>query len=250
MLLTLMCGLGGLAAPAAAQSAQAPDAPAPTLTPDDQEIEVTWDAPADNGDAITGYEVRYRPVTNPASTWTDHSHSSTGTSATIDGLTNGQSYEVQVRARNSVDWGAWSATASTTPGPRPDAPTLTGTLDNGDKFITLGWRTNPSDSSITGYQYRRKRGTSGAWSVWTNIPGSGASTVRYDFPAPVNFVTYYFQIRAVNLIGPGPASHQLSGQATTQLPAPAVTAVAGNEKVELDWTMPSGIDLERVCPCL
>ena len=219
-------------------AAQAPDAPAPTLTPDDQEIEVSWDAPADNGAAISDYGVRYK--LSSAIAWTGHSHSGTGTSATIDGLTNGQSYEVQVQARNSVDWGAWSATASTTPGPRPDAPSLEGTLGSGDKFITLGWA-NPSDSSITGYQYRRKQGTSGAWSVWTGIPGSGASTVRYDFPAPVNFVTYYFQIRAVNLIGPGPVSGQLSAWAVSQLPAPAVTAVAGNEKVELDWTMPSGI---------
>ena len=227
-------------------AAQAPDAPAPapTLTPDDEEIEVTWDAPADNGDAITGYEVRYRPVTNPASAWTGHSHSGAGTSATIDGLTNGQSYQVQVRARNSVDWSGWSPSASATPGVRPAKPGGVAIHGTGDESVTLGW-TNPGDSSITGYQYQKK--STGDWGLWTNIPGSDAGTTRFIVTGLTNFVEYSLRVRAVNGIGPGPATAGYSGQPQGTLPAPeGLTAAPGHQKVELRWTMPSGAWVEFI----
>ena len=77
-----------------------PVAPAaPTLTAGDHQLTVVWVTPASNGSAITDYDVEYRE--GSSGDWTVHTHGSTATTATITGLTNGQSYQVQVAARNS-----------------------------------------------------------------------------------------------------------------------------------------------------
>ncbi len=71
-------------------------------------IDVSWTAPDMSGKpAISGYNVQYR--LSGGSTWTSHSFTGTGTSTTLTGLTEGKSYEVQVRAVNAEGDGAWSA---------------------------------------------------------------------------------------------------------------------------------------------
>ena len=94
--------------------AQRPSAPdLPTLTPGNDELEVEWTAPSDNGDDITGYEVEYRE--GNSGDWSEHEFLGTGTSPTIEGLTNGRSYQVRVRAINSVGSGQWSDSVTGTP---------------------------------------------------------------------------------------------------------------------------------------
>ena len=101
-----------------------PDAPgAPTLTADFQSIEVSWTAPADNGNAITDNRVRWRTSAasgNPAGDWNGAGGNgtltgSTATSYTITGLTNGTAYDVQVAAVNGGGAGDFSPSASSTP---------------------------------------------------------------------------------------------------------------------------------------
>ena len=92
-----------------------PSAPVPpTLTAGDGELSASWTPPSDNGAAIDDYDVRYRPA---AGAWTElpDAVKSAATSATLTGLTNGTTYEVQVRAGNSVGDGPWSASATGTP---------------------------------------------------------------------------------------------------------------------------------------
>ena len=96
-----------------AASAPAASSP-PRLTAGDGQMGVSWTAPLDNGAAIDDYDVRYR---TGSGSWTElpDTVKSTATSATITGLTNGTTYEVQVRAGNSVGDGPWSANATGTP---------------------------------------------------------------------------------------------------------------------------------------
>ena len=94
-----------------------PSAPdAPRLTPLDGGLRVAWDAPADHGTPIDDYDVRHRQ--RGTSRWTelDDTIKSTARMATIENLTNGTEYDVQVRAGNAAGDGAWSA--STTGSPR------------------------------------------------------------------------------------------------------------------------------------
>ena len=232
----------------ATPAAQVPTAPsAPALTPDDHKIGVTWTAPADNGASISDYDVQYKE--SGVTAWTDHTHTGAGTSTTITGksrtqpygLYNGTNYDVQVRARNSVGWSGWSPSTSAKPEPRPVKPFGFGTTDGGDGFVTSIWaEPNPRDMSIIKYQYRQKAGA-GNWGLWTDIKDSSPTTKSFTAKGLTNFVKHSFQIRAVNSIGPGPASPTRTGVPIVPLPAPtSLTATPGNTEVDLSWTMPSG----------
>ena len=70
-------------------------------------LDVSWTAPDMTGKpAIADYDVRYRQ--HGANNWTDASFSGTGTSTTLTGLTEGKSYEAQVRATNAEGTSGWS----------------------------------------------------------------------------------------------------------------------------------------------
>ncbi len=97
-----------------------PDAPgAPTVTATSNtttSLDVSWTAPGLNGGpALTGYEVRYRI----SGSWIDWTHSGTGTSATITGLTASTTYDVQVRALNGETPSDWSSTGTGSTGGTP-----------------------------------------------------------------------------------------------------------------------------------
>ena len=98
-------------------SAAVPGAPVlDSVTAGDSSADLAWTAPTSDGGAdITDYEYRL----GGSGGWT--SLSTTGTSATISGLTNGTTYGVEVRAVNSVGNGAASNSVDVTPtAPAPD----------------------------------------------------------------------------------------------------------------------------------
>ena len=133
-------------------------------------------------DAVSGaskYRVQYRRGSSGG--WTTATSSETSTSYTVTGLACGTSYQFQVAGYgDGTTWrAAWgpdstAKTLSTLDCPPPDAPTgLMATP--GDGQISLSW-SNPSDSTITGYQYRLRTPADTDWQKWTIIPGSGPST--------------------------------------------------------------------------
>ena len=99
-----------ISATIAGPSTGPPDAPsAPTLTADATWLDVAWAAPADNGSAITDYDLQYR-VTN--GNWASADHTGTGTTTRLTGLTADTEYEVRVRATNAEGTSGWSPSAS------------------------------------------------------------------------------------------------------------------------------------------
>ena len=93
-----------------------PDAPpAPGAVAGDQEVVLTWSAPAANGSPITDYAVQYRAAADPA--WSTASRlASTATSETVSGLSNGTAYEFRVAAINAAGTGGFSpASAAVVP---------------------------------------------------------------------------------------------------------------------------------------
>ena len=84
--------------------------------------------------------------------------------------------------------------------PGPAAPTgLTATAGSGR--VTLIWD-DPSDPSITGYEYQM-RWTGVGWKDWAAIPNSGAATTSYAVTGLTNGTEYRFSVRAVNVAGVG-----------------------------------------------
>ncbi len=97
--------------------AEPPAAPTVTVaansTTPATKIDVSWTAPDMTGKpAISGYNVQYK--LSGANSWTGTSFSGTGTSTTLSSLTEGKSYEVQVRAVNAEGNGAWASGSAIT----------------------------------------------------------------------------------------------------------------------------------------
>ncbi len=123
---------------------------------------VNWSAPSNAGPAITDYDVRYRAGNSGG--WTDGSYNGTATTATLTGLSENTSYQVQVRATNAEGTGAWSdsGSRSTDAAPSDDCPennTTTCVVDVGssvtgeiDQALDVDWFAVDLESG-TRYQF-------------------------------------------------------------------------------------------------
>ncbi len=95
-----------------AQTVRKPDRPdKPTATVIAPEsITITWTAPADNGNGITGYQVRTRRSSLTDDDWTTSDHDSDVTSATFVDLNENAEYLFEVKATNAGGDSPWSDT--------------------------------------------------------------------------------------------------------------------------------------------
>ncbi len=95
-----------------------PSAPTVTPTPDSAtSLDVTWDAPDNQGSPITDYDYRYTVESFALfKFWTTVDDTTiTDTMVTIENLTTGTGYEVQVRATNAGGTTDWSDSGIGTP---------------------------------------------------------------------------------------------------------------------------------------
>lgn len=90
-----------------------PGAPVVTATPGDGEVTLTWTAPDDGFSPLTGYVVEAR--TGADSFGEVATLGPDTTSHTVDGLTNGASYELRVAAVNAAGAGPFGDVVATTP---------------------------------------------------------------------------------------------------------------------------------------
>ena len=157
---------------------------------------VAWTAPASNGgSSITGYTVTSSPGGKTCTT--------SGTSCTVTGLTNGTSYTFTVTATNAVGTGpASAASAPAIPAnvpTAPGAPTSVKASSNLNASSAVSW-TAPSStggSAITGYTVTAAPGGAQCTTAGTTTCTVGGLT---------NGTAYTFSVTATNAIGTGPAS--------------------------------------------
>ena len=231
----------GLPSSATATPAPVPDGPANLLaTARSQEVGLTWDGSADS--TITKYQVSTGSGTNFA----DIEGSSAATTATtVTSLSNGTAYTLAVRAVNDSGKGPWSDNVTATPIAKPDAPVnFKATRGSNGGEVALTWD-DPNNDTITGYQYRQKRG-SGAFGDWVDIGGSDKDTLTHTVTGLSNGREYTFELRAVNSAGEGDAS---SDKAKPLWPAPTnLVATPDHARVHLEWDRNPGIARYRVDP--
>jgi len=235
---------------ASARPDAAPLAPAtPAVSRGDARVAVSWSAPENPGSPIREYQVEISPAAAGGATF-----STTSTSLTLTGLSNGTAYRVRVRAiNNAPEPGAWSQqSVAVVPAREPDAPaSVAASLGTvlGDPLITVTWDGPASDGGdpVTGFEVA----VDGVWSA------VGAATRTFSFPAVLGR-RYAIAVRASNTVGTGPAA-ELTGQvwavpgAVGGLLAADVGAPGtpwGDGAVELSWTAPSftggeGITVDR-----
>jgi len=126
----------------------------------------------------------------------------------------------------------------TGPATVPGAPALN-TAAGGISSVALGWSAPVSDggSAVTGY--RVYRGTSaGAETLLVAPAGTGTS---YTDATAVNGTTYFFKVSAVNAVGEGGLSNELSatpaGTPTVPSAPSGLTATAlSRSRIGLAWT--------------
>ena len=184
----------------------------PIVTPYNASLHVDWEPPTTGG-TPTHYDLQYREGTSGDWTLVENI---TRTSYTITELTNGTSYQVQVRAANATRDGAWSETVTGTPSaaageppsttpitidpstptcdPIPDPPATSpstlvvpANLDVTPVFprhAQLAWAPVPGAAK---YEIQIRRRTGSSWGGWgppdRNVATSGDVTDRtcYNF---------------------------------------------------------------------
>ena len=230
---------------ATTQAPAAPGSPTDfTATPGNRQVRLSWTAPAANGARITQYT-----ITCTSSLTGNHrcdqaapnnTYRTSGTSYTISGLTNSNSYSFTVLATNSAGPGA-EATATATPATRPDRPdpddiTITEAYADGLVTLTVMWvapdNTGGDPGGITGYtlQYRA---SGGSWSF--HYFGTGISSDITGLPIGRR---YDVQIRTHTAAGESSWA-QKSVTPTGRPTAPtSVIATTGTNAVTAGWSAP------------
>ncbi len=162
------------------------------------------------------------------------SSSATTTRHTVTGLAGGTTYAFQVRAVNPAGNSPASdeVTARTAPA-KPTSVTATG----GARQVALGWA-NPSDATITSWEYQQKTGA-GSYGAWMAIGSSSATTTAHTVTGLSDGTTYAFKVRAVNASGNGDASDEVTA-ATIPAKPTGVTATGGVRAAALGWANPGG----------
>ncbi len=260
---------------AAGEVAQAPRAPSAPPTPtsigEDQGLLVSWSAPArTGGEVITRYDlrsIRTDAMDKSDDEWdlVEGAWRTDGgdLEASISGLTNSVSYDVQVRAVNSVDAGPWSATHIGTPASadatlsglslsegrlspdfESDVETYTATVGNSVTRITVTAALNEANAtvSITPTDASREDGHQVNLSV-----GSGkAITVTVT---AANRVTTKAYSVTVTRVGPDTGLSPRANDPAAPFPSEAVYTVTFTG----DWTtaatpdgLPTGAHFSRL----
>ena len=210
-----------------------------SAAPGNRRVTLSWDNPNDS--TINRYQYRFMntsdSVWNPD--WRNISGSGSGTTSfTATGLTNGIEYTFQVRPvtrQGGQDMPGKEAVNSVPRGSLA-APRNMAASSAGDGEIALIWD-DPSDITITGYQYRYRNSSDSGWNPdWTDISGSGATTTSHKLSGLTNNLLYTLEVRALR-DGTGGPSARATQKPRGPLAAPANFAAASgeNRRVTLSW---------------
>ena len=166
--------------------------------------------------------------------------------ATVDGSALKSYMDDSATTLDVVAWGehadrvqlkTWAVSAGGTFSVAKNPPAPKGvTATTGEGTFTLSWN-NPSDSTITKYQYRSWVLTPLiGWSEWVDIPGSSATTTWHILTGLTDGRWYTVQLRAVRDDAPGAPSDAVYPRPMSH--GIGLTATAGNGEIALSWTDP------------
>jgi len=199
---------------------------------DQAQMQVTWAAPNNNGDAIDGYQLQ---VLRGGSTVQTIPVAAGQTSQAVVVNTSEDGYTYIVRAENKAGWGQWSPPSAERRGAiRPDAPS-TPSISANDRSITIAdtyrlsseQRNGARESEIS-YQYRL---TGSGWQALTNNTIGGLN----------NGTAYRVEIRALSNTGTGSYTGVASAASNAATPygiPPQPNAGAQNNggNITLSWS--------------
>lgn len=202
--------------------------PIVSIAPSDGQITVTWSPAANNGSAITSYDVVTQPGGNSCTT------TGTGTSCTISPLTNGTAYSISVYATNDAGGGEVS-TSETLITPRTLAGTPTNvSITPGDKQLSVSWRAPSSNggSAVTSYTVTAQPGSVTCTAI---APSTSCNLLGLS-----NGSVYSITVAATNPAGDSVSSSTVTGSPVTIPGKPTISATEpGSNSVLVRWRAPS-----------
>ncbi|MYH73158.1 MAG: fibronectin type III domain-containing protein [Acidimicrobiia bacterium] len=157
----------------------------------------TWNAPSDNGADISSYQFRLRQM--DAVSWNTHTVNTPYYEASS--LTNGQQYEAQVRATNSVgQQTSWSLSGSATPAAAVPDQVQAVAQANGPTGITATWG-EPEANGDAIDNYTVQIATDSDFTV--NMASHTQEDLDRTFTGLTEGTTYYVRVRPNNGAGNG-----------------------------------------------
>ncbi|WP_243231953.1 fibronectin type III domain-containing protein, partial [Microbacterium sp. CIAB417] len=218
----------------------APTTSSLTAVDDRAQMQVSWVAPNDNGDAIDGYQLQVINGSSVVQT-IDVAAGKTSQAVVVD--TSTTAYTYKVRAENKAGWGDYSpASAPRRAAIKPDAPSRPTISDYGDRHLIVNKNSytltaaelNGASASETVYQYSLN---GAGWQSSTSWDGSRINGLN-------NGTSYTVRIRAVTTVDgvqytsdPSPASAAVTPYGLP--PKPNVTARNNGTTVTFSWS-PNG----------
>ena len=244
-------GFGGCPAGPGAQPPVGPSSA--TLTTTDTTITATWPLPTQPADAspITAYRVA------ALDEFGQEIAVRTGQrTATVQGLTTGQAYEVTIEAYNG-QWSGPQSVGTATPGTvvvtppdeppveeppageptvAPAAPTGLTTNATGTDAISVSWAASPAAESVTRYDVAVTSAVAGAAVPASQTVAPPATTASFSGLTPGT--PYTVSVTATNTVGTSQAATADVTTPTVRAPsAPRVVRVqSGHESATVEWT--------------
>jgi hypothetical protein len=207
-----------------------------SITASSQQLSVAFTAGTNSGSTI----VKYQYSTNGGTNWSDRTDGGTTASPLVitklstDGttlLTNGTSYNIQIRAVNTLNGAATASTAATPVGAAA-APTISA-ITPSDKQLSVAFTAGATNgATVLKFQFstdggatwadRTDAGTTASPLVITKLSSDGTTTLT-------NGTSYSVQIRAYSTVA-GAASTTTSATPAAVPGAPTVTATSNEDK--------------------
>ena len=252
----MVLSVSGLAGTAQGQAGSGAIPSVALVSNEPGQLVITWQAP---DPAPTDYRIIWTHTSLDYLSYKDSNEAERGnvypvggvTTLTLNDLTPGENYKVQIRARyynadRSVhEWsGPWTATATQRVKNHPPAePTGLTAAQVGHSVLTLTWD-DPQDANITGY--RVLRGPD-AGSLSTIETDTGSASTEYTDATVAAETTYFYAVLALSADGDGAPSSAISAT-TPAAPPPAdpppaeptglTAARVGHSVLTLTWDDP------------
>ncbi|MDA9718555.1 fibronectin type III domain-containing protein [Planctomycetaceae bacterium] len=179
-------------------------------TPQDGAVALTWTVPASTL-TVTSHELQYKKQGDPS--WIPFigtiAIEESAATATVSGLTNGETYDFEVVAVNAVG-SSPAASASATPFALPGAVTNFAAVNTGNS-VNKSWSAPLSDGggTITDYVVQYRLASSSTWITFNDGVSTSLSANTTGLSVGQ---TYVFQVAAKTGFGTGPFTQ--SGEVT------------------------------------
>ena len=228
-------GTGSASSMVSAYAGNVPDAPVLTLTAlPNSIVQSDWTVPADNGFAITSYQID--KSVDGGITWTSLLSGNVNTTQDT-GLTNGTSYQYRVSSTNVVGISSYSTTGIIIAGDIPGAVTNTTGTTQSDTQINLTWTAaTPNGYPVTGHVIEQSLDNT-TWNVI--VADTQTAQASHTVSGLTEKTDYYYRVSAINQLGTGAISNTV--QLHTFGPPDAigtVNATATSASATLSWAAP------------